>query len=798
MAVGSNVLSECKRKIGRKSKKQCKKFRRAAYNSHRKVEDIVMKEKNPIDCQNEGIIEMVRTTKRRAKKRRKKSVQQLRREKLIRGINEDDTEIHRYERILGYNKRKSKNMPKIFRTEGLDYLLEICDSKSSQHSDVDKDSGGSDICDRETMSSERDESGSGNSSLVTHVSKKNCKISLKNQKDGSVEMSESRQHERGVDMSLEEDIYGRLINKETGEFLPSKSCAKEMLNELEQKAGLLETEEHLRLKKSLRGLINRLNERTLVGAVKIFSDIFASKGHNEVKQLLFLEITNSVDVSYRLPDRLIIEYAVFIALIHATVSAELSHFIENFIVKLLETVAALPEGKSLENFCVLLAELYNFKVIKVVMITEIMQCLCEQVNDKCLACFKTLLGYCGNTMKSRDLDVLQKAIKETQLFFSQSLQTPSRIHHLRYIVDEIIAIKNTNIRKFTDVIDSTMHTHYVNIFRGLTKKLNREKELPMSVDDIVHISDRGRWWIVGSAWSSTASVLKTKTDSKFVEQTLKFSAPLLQIARKAKMNTAIRRDIFCTIMSSTDEMDAFEKLLKLSFKGQQEREIVHICVHCALREASYNAFYAAVIDRLCCYHKRFKLTTQYALWDRIKALPQISKLQRQNLALLTVDLLVKRSVGITLLKIIEFGSIDKMTAHFVGSILTDLLIRSTQQSLLDIFRNVVNSPQHKCFAEGLQVFIHMALKKSEKNSDNKLLLSKIRELKMEVVNVNLLCPLALIEKLLHSNVNREDDNGSKHRFALLKTCCDIERSFVRVVVKNVIIHLSVVVGAGLS
>lgn len=73
----------------------------------------------------------------------------------------------------------------------------------------------------------------------------------------------------------------------------------------------------------------------------------------------------------------------------------------------------------------------------------------------------------------------------------------------------------------------------------------------MNVDDIIHISERGRWWLVGSAWSSTASVLKNKTDSKFVEQTLKFSAPLLQIARKAKMNTAIRRDIFCTIMSST-------------------------------------------------------------------------------------------------------------------------------------------------------------------------------------------------------------------------------------------------------
>lgn len=93
-------------------------------------------------------------------------------------------------------------------------------------------------------------------------------------------MDDDSEREKDIDMNLEEDIYGRLINKKTRELLPSKSCAKEKLNELEQKTGLLETEEYLRLKKSLRGLVNRLNEHTLVGAVKIFSDIFSKRGHN--------------------------------------------------------------------------------------------------------------------------------------------------------------------------------------------------------------------------------------------------------------------------------------------------------------------------------------------------------------------------------------------------------------------------------------------------------------------------------------------------------------------------------------
>lgn len=62
--------------------------------------------------------------------------------------------------------------------------------------------------------------------------------------------------------------------------MPSKLGAKEKLSELEQRTEILETQERLKLKKCLRGLVNRLNEHTIVGAVRTFSDVFATNGHN--------------------------------------------------------------------------------------------------------------------------------------------------------------------------------------------------------------------------------------------------------------------------------------------------------------------------------------------------------------------------------------------------------------------------------------------------------------------------------------------------------------------------------------
>lgn len=111
------------------------------------------------------------------------------------------------------------------------------------------------------------------------------------------------------------------------------------------------------------------------------------------------------------------------------------------------------------------------------------------------------------------------------------------------------------------------------------------------------------------------------------------------------------------------------------------------------------------------FSKRNNLLSSISLFTDGSEIREMKK--KQNLS-------IKR-----LLQIIEFGAIDKMTAEFVRSILSAVLVRSTKQALMDMFQNVISSPQHKFFAEGLQVFIHMAFKKSQKNIDNKLLLSKI-------------------------------------------------------------------------
>lgn len=59
--------------------------------------------------------------------------------------------------------------------------------------------------------------------------------------------------------------------------------------------------------------------------------------------------------------------------------------------------------------------------------------------------------------------------------------------------------------------------------------------------------ERGKWWVVGSAWTGNIEGSSTSNDKP---QSEVFSQKLLDLARKQRMNTDARRSIFCIIMSA--------------------------------------------------------------------------------------------------------------------------------------------------------------------------------------------------------------------------------------------------------
>lgn len=84
---------------------------------------------------------------------------------------------------------------------------------------------------------------------------------------------------------------------------------------------------------------------------------------------------------------------------------------------------------------------------------------------------------------------------------------------------------------------------------------------------------KGQWWLSGEITSAVDDVEEVaSTIGKEATEAQK----LMQLAAAQRMNTDLRRAIFCIIMSAEDYIDAFEKILRLDLSGKQVSLIVHL------------------------------------------------------------------------------------------------------------------------------------------------------------------------------------------------------------------------------
>ncbi len=95
------------------------------------------------------------------------------------------------------------------------------------------------------------------------------------------------------------------------------------------------------------------------------------------------------------------------------------------------------------------------------------------------------------------------------------------------------------------------------------------------------------------------------------------------------------------------------KLMKLSLKKQQEREIIYVLMHCALNEKTYNPYYSFLMQKFCEYDRRFKITLQFHTWDKFKMLLTMKKEQISNLAALINHVIVTDCMSISILKVFD-------------------------------------------------------------------------------------------------------------------------------------------------
>ena len=137
----------------------------------------------------------------------------------------------------------------------------------------------------------------------------------------------------------------------------------------------------------------------------------------------------------------------------------------------------------------------------------------------------------------------------------------------------------------------------------ITPQVMSHEPLRVSLEDLRSADTKGKWWLVGAAWSGDPLVehqqdSRTQSSDAPAMDTPSENA-LLKLAKKQGMNTDIRRGIFVVLMSSDvsrpscvsshdlsaeagyqDYVDACERLGQLKLTEVQQREIIRVLLHC--------------------------------------------------------------------------------------------------------------------------------------------------------------------------------------------------------------------------
>ncbi|XP_071341105.1 nucleolar MIF4G domain-containing protein 1 [Trachinotus anak] len=672
-----------------------------------------------------------------AKKGKKiNKLQESRKMALMEANEQEEREIKKLERYLGLNKRKNKkSLPQSFVADGLDYILGALDSGSSAVGMYDDDDDDMDMAkenfekleENETQLSEDDEE-PGDESLSEGSDEDMASFDGEDENkddDDDDEMVDEEEEEMDDDqdeMVESDENEGETVNEEdnpdtTTSETVSSTAGKYVPPHLRNFGDDKRKAELEKLKRNVKGLVNRLSEPNMASISGQLEELYMSCSRKDMNDTLTEVLLAACVTPALMPDRLLMEHVLLVSVLHHAVGLEVgAHFLETVVRKFDELYKNPSEGKECDNLVAIVAHLYNFQVVHSLLIFDILKLLVGAFTEKDIELVLFVLRNVGFALRKDDALALKELISEAQrkaTSLGSKFQDQTRV---RFMLETMLALKNNDMRKIPGYDPEPVER-----LRKLQRTLihrsagGSDLKLRVSLDSLLAAEQVGRWWIVGSSWSGAPMIGEPgSTSTKQSTAEGKFSAKVLELARKQRMNTEVRRNIFCVVMTSEDYLDAFEKLLRMGLKDKQEREIVHVLMDCCLQEKTFNAFYAVLGEKFCSHDRRFQMTFQFSLWDKFRELANLPSSTFNNLVQLVTRFLQRNCLPLSILKVIEFGELDKPTVRFLRQVLTKLLKETEPEDLANIFGRISGIPKLGMLREGLKLFIsHFLLKNAQ-------------------------------------------------------------------------------------
>ncbi|EDV96817.1 nucleolar MIF4G domain-containing protein 1 homolog [Drosophila grimshawi] len=698
-------------------------------------------------------------------KSRKQRVKQMKLENV-----EEDKEIAKLEKKLKLNKSKDKNrlVRKMF-NDGLDYLLDfVLDDDEEKQKWEEKQQRKKELKERQEKeeagmwSEEEDEPmdipeadgemEEGDDEDLTDQS------DMEQNEDEDDKGSDSENEEEAQQTKFKEDIYGRrrdadgnivqdereMEAKGTGQkYIPPHQRA---LLAASEGASVQQSEQMARLQKQCKGLLNRLSEANLHKISSGVESLYMNNSRYNMNDTLTKLLQEALLGRARANERMVQEHMVLLSYLHAHIGSEIgAHFLQTFVEQFdgyVKEIDSLDlEDKRLNNLVLILCYMYMFKIYEQRLLLELIARLAGSLCEKSVECLLLIFQTVGFRLRKDDPLAFKNMMQNVQLQIASSPLELKENPRLRFMVDILNAVKNNNMSKLPQY-DPELAENLRKRLKGMLKNERYVVTLNITLEDLLRADKLGKWWIVGSAWAGNLAEMGSAQAEQEKQRPQpggeRYSEKLLELAKKQHMNTAERRNIFCIIMSAADYVDAFEKILHLSLKDQ--RTVAYVIIHCALNERRANPYYAHLALKFCQYNRKFQLAFQFASWDRINDIETLSKARIRNLASFLQQLILSAGLQLSVLKVVDFMQLHKLSFYFMREIMLRLLLSSEENQIYSAFERIAKNSKLQQFKQSIRLFMqHFMLAKLEEHAEEQqqLLRQRIEHLDKLLAYVDL-------------------------------------------------------------
>ncbi len=381
------------------------------------------------------------------------------------------------------------------------------------------------------------------------------------------------------------------------------------------------------LVRRLNGQLNRLSEDSLDPILFQIGRLYDDYSTSVVSHELFSAMKAVCVHPTQTMSTLIPCYTALIAGLHVTRGAEVGG-------RALETVGQelsaslkdqIPSNKRVVNLGLVLGYLYVLGVAHHELIFDILHILSERCAMSDLELLPPFLHLCSNRLRKDDATVFRAELAhvrsnaEKQISASAAKEENPALteHRARLVLDACVECKSKTTRKA--MLGSQERILSLRKWLGKVRSSNSGSAavpLRISWEDLTCANLRGRWWLVGAAWSgggervtSTSQDGENGTSSErrhggqneemVVNKGSTIPNGLSSLAAMLSMNTDTRKQAFYALMSSADFEDAADGILRLNLRNKLQREVARVVLICCCKESTYNPFYAYVCAKLC-------------------------------------------------------------------------------------------------------------------------------------------------------------------------------------------------------